>query len=140
MTFSIRLIPGFGAAVLFLAQPCGCYELRAVVGPLEIGAIEGRWCRNASLSAVDPEQAIAAQMAGMARMAGLPAWAAASFQDDLPRIMKLPPGERMAAIQALLEHVNPGMTGGIQIPVCRHGCVPPSSCRECATRSVPEGT
>jgi len=108
VTFRIRLFPGFGAAAIFIAQPCGCYGLKAIIGPLELGAIEGRWCRE--VLSVDPEQMIAAQMAAMVRAIGIPAWKAASLEYELPRIMKLPPGERMAAIQDLLEHVNPGMT------------------------------
>lgn len=46
MRGSVRIVPAFGLAAMVVAQPCGCWEGKLLLGPIELGAIEGRWCRN----------------------------------------------------------------------------------------------
>lgn len=111
-----HLRPAFGVALLVISQGCGCWELKAVLGCLELGVIDGRWCRNKnneqqavdSSIGVSPIEGILANL----RAVGIPEWKIATLRDDLQRIMELPPTERLAAMHTLLEDLQPGITGG----------------------------
>lgn len=110
MRATVRLVPAFGFAIVLIPQPCGCLELKVMLGPAEAGVITGRWCRNRDPNA--PQLPLPDPMAPMfealARSGAIPAWKIAALREEIPGLMALPPERRVSALLRVIEDLAPG--------------------------------
>jgi hypothetical protein len=115
MLIQCSIRPAFGVATVIVAQPCGCWELNVLVGPVELKALAGRWCRNRNLPLPPPPGPLDFIAEGM-RRSGAPEWKVVTLVEEAERISRLPMAERGAALLAMLRdiEVDPALLAQIQ--------------------------